>query len=75
MGAKIKNTYYSDKDIWSVLKRKGYERVEDDNSLCTIYMPTFDNGSEYKTLSIYDAFKKVIGKKLGQTKQEFLDSL
>lgn len=63
MGLKLQNTYYSNSDISKVLKRKGYQ-VQDDIA--------FKDGKEE---SIYTVFRKIVNKRLNQSKQEFLDSL
>ena len=67
MGMKIKNSYYSNKEIWSVLQRKGYVKVGGDHeNLCSM-------GD--KIQDAYYVFESIVKKRLNQTKQEFLDSL
>lgn len=67
MGIKIKNTYYSDKEMKKVVERKGYEITNIDG----VY--TVSKGKVTGTL--HDIFQKLVNKRINQSKQEFLDSI
>jgi hypothetical protein len=72
MGMKIKNTWYSNKDIKSVLKRKGYEYFSKDKEGNWIAYKGDRNVGAYNMMQL---FEQIVKKRLNQTKQEFLDSL
>jgi hypothetical protein len=76
MGMKIENTYYSDKEIRTVLVRKGYLFPFLQSPLCIVqYKYVEEPGYENKFEDMYKVFQKIVNKRLNQTKQEFLDSL
>jgi hypothetical protein len=76
MGAKVENTFYSDKEIRTVLERKGYVFPYLQSPLCTPkYKEHLIAEPDFKFEDMYKLFKSIVNKRLNQSKQQFLDSL
>lgn len=72
MGKKIKNTFYSDREIRSVLLRHDYVFLVEDNKMVWVWN---EDKREHIATSMYDIFSHMVNKRNNQTKEEFLDSL
>lgn len=74
MGCKVENTYYSNREITTVLERHKHcvKPLVSGEMIVLRY-----DAAKGRTIieDAFEVFKKIVNKKLNQSKQEFLDSL